>query len=174
MSDYEFTEIEARWGRKWLEDGDGNVDHASDRPKCYCLSMFSYPSGDKLHLGHWYNYVPSDTWARFRRLKGYAVFQPVGFDSFGLPAENAAMANGVPPAKAPSLSRWFPAGLPVDPFSTGSTTLILATASDTRVVRSVGPDGVDDGAVIVYDPTNGTVSMGDISYYGPANCGKGF
>ncbi len=61
--------------------------------------MFSYPSGDKLHLGHWYNYVPADTYARFQRMRGKNVFQPVGFDSFGLPAENYAIKCGVHPGE---------------------------------------------------------------------------
>lgn len=61
--------------------------------------MFPYPSGDKLHIGHWYNYGPVDTWGRFMKMKGYEVFQPMGFDSFGLPAENYAIKTGVHPAE---------------------------------------------------------------------------
>ncbi len=97
MSDYAFRELEARWQAHWDETRHDETDHDSDRPRTYCLSMFSYPSGDKLHLGHWYNYVPADTWARFRRMRGHEVFQPVGFDSFGLPAENYAIKCGVNP-----------------------------------------------------------------------------
>ncbi len=99
MSDYAFAEIEQRWRARWAETHHDETDHDADRPRCYCLSMFSYPSGDKLHLGHWYNYVPADTWARFRRMRGYNVFQPVGFDSFGLPAENYAIKCGVHPGE---------------------------------------------------------------------------
>jgi len=99
MADYASRDIEARWRKRWEETRHDETDHESDRPRCYCLSMFSYPSGDKLHLGHWYNYVPADTWARFRRMRGYSVFQPVGFDSFGLPAENYAIKCGVPPGE---------------------------------------------------------------------------
>ncbi|MDO9172278.1 MAG: leucine--tRNA ligase, partial [bacterium] len=97
MADYAFQEIEQRWREHWARTGHDQVDWNSDKPKCYCLSMFSYPSGDKLHLGHWYNYVPADTWARYRRQRGDNVFQPVGFDSFGLPAENFAIKCGVHP-----------------------------------------------------------------------------
>ena len=62
--------------------------------------MFSYPSGDKLHIGHWYNYGPADTFARYFKMKGFNVFQPQGFDAFGLPAENYAIKHGVHPHKS--------------------------------------------------------------------------
>ena len=69
-----------------------------EQKRFYNLAMFSYPSGNKLHLGHWYNYAPADTYSRFKKLQGFDVFQPMGFDSFGLPAENHAIKTGVSPA----------------------------------------------------------------------------
>jgi leucyl-tRNA synthetase len=91
------TEIEPRWQARWDEIGlyRTNLDDTS-RPKFYMLTMYSYPSGD-LHIGHWYIKTPSDAIGRFRRMKGNNVFFPVGFDAFGLPAENAAIKSGVQP-----------------------------------------------------------------------------
>ncbi len=93
-----FTEIEKKWEKKWSEDNLYKFDPNSEKKKLYCLEMFSYPSGAKLHLGHWYNYAPVDTWARFKRMDGFNVFHPMGFDAFGLPAENYAIKTGVHPA----------------------------------------------------------------------------
>ncbi|OGC82902.1 MAG: leucine--tRNA ligase, partial [Candidatus Abawacabacteria bacterium RIFCSPHIGHO2_01_FULL_46_8] len=75
----------------------GKFQPELNQKKCYCLVMFPYPSGDKLHLGHWYNYGPTDSWARFRHLQGYQVFEPMGYDAFGLPAENYAIKTGIHP-----------------------------------------------------------------------------
>lgn len=92
MAGYQPQTIEAKWREHWHEAGTHRACLEDEsRPPCYCLVMYSYPSGSKLHLGHWYNYGPTDTWARFRRMRGYNVFQPMGFDSFGLPAENYAI-----------------------------------------------------------------------------------
>ncbi len=90
--------IESKWQKVWEEMG---LNHASDddpRPKFYNLVMFPYPSGD-LHIGHWYNFVGADVYGRFMRLNGYNVMQPMGFDAFGLPAENAAIKRGVQASK---------------------------------------------------------------------------
>ncbi len=95
---YQPTEIEPRWQARWDELGLYHADLAdSTRPKYYLLTMYPYPSGD-LHIGHWYIKTPTDAIARYRRMHGYNVFFPIGFDGFGLPAENAAIKNNVPPA----------------------------------------------------------------------------
>ena len=91
---YDPHELEPRWRERWFAD---QLYHAPDddpRPKWYALTMFPYPSGD-LHTGHWYAIAPSDAAARYRRMLGYNVMFPMGFDSFGLPAENAAIKHGV-------------------------------------------------------------------------------
>ncbi len=93
-----FNEIEEKWEKKWEEDKLYKFDNKSDKKKLYCLEMFSYPSGAKLHLGHWYNYSVADTWARFKKIDGYNLFHPMGFDAFGLPAENYAIKTGIHPA----------------------------------------------------------------------------
>ena len=89
-------EIEPKWQKKWEEDGlyRAEVDH--DQPKFYALTMLPYPSGD-LHIGHWYAMAPSDVRARYKRMQGFNVMFPMGFDAFGLPAENAAIQRDIHP-----------------------------------------------------------------------------
>ncbi len=94
---YAPAEIEARWQQRWEADGLYRTpDHAEGRENWYLLTMFPYTSGD-LHVGHWFTMAPSDTLARFRRMQGYNVLYPMGFDAFGLPAENAALKGGAHP-----------------------------------------------------------------------------
>ncbi len=93
----DYKAIEKKWQQKWEKDKEYAFDKKNIDKKYYCLEMFSYPSAAKLHVGHWYNYGPSDTFARYKRMKGYEVFQPMGFDAFGLPAENYAIKTGVHP-----------------------------------------------------------------------------
>jgi leucyl-tRNA synthetase len=91
---YEATAIEPRWQARWNEIGLYDADLAdTSRPKFYLLTMYDYPSGD-LHIGHWYIKSPTDALARFKRMQGFNVFFPIGFDAFGLPAENAAIKSG--------------------------------------------------------------------------------
>jgi leucyl-tRNA synthetase len=96
MSDYNPAEIEPKWQAKWEADGLYHSDIDPTRPKHYALTMLPYPSGD-LHIGHWYAMTPSDARARFMRMRGYNVMFPMGFDAFGLPAENAAINNNIHP-----------------------------------------------------------------------------
>lgn len=98
MSTYNPNEIEAKWQQKWEETRLYRQVIDRSRPKHYALTMLPYPSGD-LHIGHWYAMTPSDARARYMRMKGYNVLFPMGFDAFGLPAENAAIKNRTHPAR---------------------------------------------------------------------------
>lgn len=90
-------EIDKKWQKIWEETGLYKFRPQNADKKLYCLEMFSYPSGANLHVGHWYNYGPTDSWSRIKRMQGYEVFHPMGFDAFGLPAENYAIKTGIHP-----------------------------------------------------------------------------
>ena len=100
MADYskeEIKRIEEKWRALWQQRGDYEVSNSSDKPKYYVLDMFPYPSGAGLHVGHPLGYIASDIVSRYKRLKGYNVLHPMGFDSFGLPAEQYAIQTGQHP-----------------------------------------------------------------------------
>ena len=90
---YDPASIEPRWQARWEELGLHHTDLDKTRDRYYLLTMYPYPSGD-LHTGHWYIVTPTDAYGRFLRMHGLNVFFPIGFDAFGLPAENAAIKNG--------------------------------------------------------------------------------
>jgi leucyl-tRNA synthetase len=93
---YDPVALDRKWQERWAKDGLYRVKDNDPRPKWYEMTMYPYPSGD-LHTGHWYVMAPSDCHARFRRMQGYNVLHPIGFDAFGLPAENAAISRGIHP-----------------------------------------------------------------------------
>ena len=96
---YNHKAIEKKWREKW-EENPVNVQFDEDgnkKEKYYCLDMFPYPSGNGLHVGHWRGYVISDVWSRYKLQQGYYIIHPMGWDAFGLPAENYAIKMGVHP-----------------------------------------------------------------------------
>jgi leucyl-tRNA synthetase len=96
--EYNFREIEKKWQEWWKENKVYKVSNESPKPKCYVLDMFPYPSGVGLHVGHPLGYIASDIYSRFKRLKGFNVLHPMGYDAFGLPAEQYALDHGIHPA----------------------------------------------------------------------------
>ncbi len=101
---YSFEEIEKKWQQHWIDKKTYEVAVDENKPKCYVLDMFPYPSGAGLHVGHPLGYIASDIYSRFKRLKGFNVLHPMGFDSFGLPAEQYAIETGQHPAKTTEIN----------------------------------------------------------------------
>ena len=95
--EYNFEKIEKKWQEHWLKNDSFKVLNDSLKPKFYCLDMFPYPSGEGLHVGHIEGYTASDITSRFKRMQGYNVLMPMGFDAFGLPAEQYALKTGNDP-----------------------------------------------------------------------------
>ncbi|HRH22345.1 MAG TPA: class I tRNA ligase family protein, partial [bacterium] len=97
---YNHQQLEKKWQKDWLESDLYRTDESSEKPKYYCLDMFPYPSGAGLHVGHPKGYIATDIISRYKTLNGFAVLHPMGWDAFGLPAENYALANKVHPRVA--------------------------------------------------------------------------
>ena len=97
--EYNFREIEKKWQQKWVEEKTYKVAEDNSKPKFYVLNMFPYPSGAGLHVGHPLGYIASDIYARFKRLQGFNVLNPMGYDAYGLPAEQYAIQTGQHPEK---------------------------------------------------------------------------
>lgn len=93
----DYVKVDKKWNEYWQNNHCHSFNAKNADKKYYTLEMFSYPSGANLHLGHWFNFAPSDTFARYKKMCGYEVFQPMGFDAFGLPAENYAIKTGTHP-----------------------------------------------------------------------------
>jgi len=96
--DYQFKDIEQKWQQFWADNGTFKAENDSEKPKYYVLDMFPYPSGAGLHVGHPLGYIASDIFSRYKRLRGFNVLHPMGYDSFGLPAEQYAIQTGQHPA----------------------------------------------------------------------------
>jgi leucyl-tRNA synthetase len=96
--EYNFREIEKKWQQRWIDNATYKVREVAEKPKYYVLNMFPYPSGAGLHVGHPLGYIASDIYARYKRLKGFNVLNPMGYDSYGLPAEQYAIQTGQHPA----------------------------------------------------------------------------
>ena len=95
---YPFSDIEKKWQKHWAEKKTFRAENKSSKPKYYALDMFPYPSGAGLHVGHPLGYIASDIVSRYKRLRGFNVLHPMGYDSFGLPAEQYAIQTGQHPA----------------------------------------------------------------------------
>ena len=98
---YDPQTVEARWQQRWIDEGTYQVDNDDPRPPFYVLCMYQYPSG-AAHMGHVRNYTFGDLIVRYKTMQGFGVLSPIGFDSFGLPAENAAIKTGTHPGSSPT------------------------------------------------------------------------
>ena len=131
--EYDFREIEKKWQKRWAERGTYRVKEDPSRPKYYVLDMFPYPSGAGLHVGHPLGYIASDIYTRYKRLKGFNVLHPMGYDAFGLPAEQYAIQTGQHPAVTTerNIARYRDSSTRSVSVSTGIARCVLATRNIT-------------------------------------------
>ena len=106
--EYNFREIEKKWQQRWVEEKTYQVTEDESKQKFYVLNMFPYPSGAGLHVGHPLGYIASDIYARYKRLRGFNVLNPMGYDAYGLPAEQYAIQTGQHPAITWKFSKRIP------------------------------------------------------------------
>ena len=99
MREYDHKKIEGKWQREWSREKINKTKENPGQPKCYVLDMFPYPSGEGMHVGHPKGYISTDVFSRFKKMNGYNVLHPMGWDAFGLPAENYAIKNKTHPRK---------------------------------------------------------------------------
>lgn len=132
MAQYDFKAIEAKWQAYWNDNNSFAAGPVSDKPKYYVLDMFPYPSGAGLHVGHPLGYIASDIVARFRLHRGYNVLHPMGFDAFGLPAEQYAIETGQHPAKTTAEN--------IERYLTQLGRIGLAYSPDSKDVKTCDPD----------------------------------
>ncbi|HHG84879.1 MAG TPA: leucine--tRNA ligase, partial [Bacteroidetes bacterium] len=132
MGQYDFQAIEAKWQSFWEENRTFSIEQDSNKPKYYVLDMFPYPSGAGLHVGHPLGYIATDIVARFRKLQGYNVLHPMGYDAFGLPAEQYAIETGQHPAVTTDAN--------IETFKAQLSRIGLAYDLDTREMRTCDPE----------------------------------
>ena len=139
--DYNFREIEQKWQKRWVENGTYRVVEDEKKKKFYVLNMFPYPSGAGLHVGHPLGYIASDIYARYKRQQGFNVLNPMGYDAYGLPAEQYAIQTGQHPEKTTveNINR-YRSQLDKVSASTGKGKSAPATPSITS-----GPSGLSSG-----------------------------
>ena len=145
--DYNFREIEQKWQKRWVENGTYRVVEDKTKKKFYVLNMFPYPSGAGLHVGHPLGYIASDIYARYKRQQGYNVLNPMGYDAYGLPAEQYAIQTGQHPEKTTSRISIAIAvsSIRLASRSIGSAKCALATLSTTSGHN--GPSSVCSRAI---------------------------
>ena len=124
--EYNFREIEKKWQQRWVEEKTYQVTEDESKQKFYVLNMFPYPSGAGLHVGHPLGYIASDIYARYKRLQGFNVLNPMGYDAYGLPAEQYAIQTGQHPAITTASNSTKSVSL-----STGTVKSVLATRNIT-------------------------------------------